>query len=240
MKLSIVIPAHNEEKSLVRIVESLWSEFNKHRIDNEIIIVNDNSQDNTGRIVEKLTVVYPNIIHILRQAPCGFGRALKDGFKKASGEVIIPVMADLSDEPKDVIKLYRKIEDGYDIVYGSRFRKGSKIYHYPLIKLILNRIANIIIKFIFGIGDSDITNAFKAYKREVIESISPLEATEFNITLEIPIKAHLRGFKMFAIAVNWHGRESGVSKLRLVNLFSYYREYLITLKELLVLKFKRC
>jgi len=124
-------------------------------------------------------------------------------------------MGDASDDAKDVVKFHWEMEKGYDVVYGSRFRKGTVVKDYPIVKLIINRLANHFIRCLFLIKENDITNSFKAYRNYVIEKIKPIESTEFNITVELPLKALAAGFNKTEVPVNWYGRDSGVSKHRL-------------------------
>ncbi|MDP2939636.1 MAG: glycosyltransferase family 2 protein [Candidatus Omnitrophota bacterium] len=237
--LSVIVPARNETKNLHKIIPPLISELEKEKIEFEVIIVNDNSLDDTQAVSQKLSFMYPKIRVVKRAMPFGFGRALKDGFKESKGKVIIPFMADGSDDPADLVRLYRKILEGYDLVYGSRFMKGGRVYHYPILKLIINRIANHLLKIIFKIDNSDITNAFKAIRREALVSLMPLEATEFNITLEIPLKARIKNVRHAFMPVSWKGRDSGVSNLRVINLIKYYKQYFFTLKNLVAFGIKQ-
>ena len=135
-------------------------------------------------------------------------------------------MADLSDSPDDIIKYYKKLEEGYDCVFGSRFIKGSKVVDYPIIKLIINRIVNTFIQLIFKTKYNDLTNAFKAYKIEVIKDILPLKAAHFNITIEISLSALIRNYKIATIPISWYGRTWGQSNLKLR---AMGRRYLATL-----------
>jgi len=231
--VSVIVPARNETANLKKTIPPLVRELEAEDIGYEIIIVNDNSMDDTQAVSYEMSRLYPKVKVILRKLPFGFGRALKDGFKEAKGEIIIPFMADCSDDPKDLVKLYRKIQQGYDIVYGSRFMAGGSVHNYPAFKLILNRIANNFLKIIFRIPNSDITNAFKAIRRDALNSIMPLQANEFDITLEIPIKARIKQLKSAYIPVIWMGRESGVSSLRIINLIKYYKQYMLTLARLI-------
>ena len=213
MKLSLVIPAHNEETSIGRVIEELIIELSKEEISYEVIVVNDNSRDDTRKVIEELSKKYPGIKLINRNPPNGFGRAIREGLGNVTGDVVGIVMGDLSDDPKDVVRCFRKIQEGYDCVFGSRFMRGSKVRDYPLIKLIVNRIANLFIQIMFLTKANDITNAFKFYKAGVIKAVMPLQSLYFNITVEIPLKAMVRGFSCVQIPINWYGRESGVSKL---------------------------
>ena len=226
MKLSVVVPARNEEGCLEKVIVEVVGELSKENIENEIIIVNDNSTDSTPQIIEKLIKRFPNVRVFHRSLPSGFGRAVKDGLQIVSGDVVIIAMGDASDDPGDIVKYFRKIEEGYDCVFGSRFIRGAIIKDYPSGKLILNRMANTFIRYLFSIRNNDITNAFKAYRVKVIRAVMPLISNYFNITVEIPLKAIVRGFSCATIPISWHGRESGVSKYRLSEL---QRKYLFSL-----------
>lgn len=222
LTLSVVIPCHNEEGNLEKVIRELKNELDIENIEYEIIIVDDNSTDRTSTLADELSEKLDKVKVIRRTSHPGFGRAVKAGIEKARGEVIIPVMGDASDDPRDVVRLHREVEKGYDVVYGSRFRKGTTVRDYPIIKLIVNRCANQFIRFLFLLRENDITNSFKAYRRYVIEKISPIESTEFNITVELPLKALAAGFNKKEIPVNWYGRDSGVSKHKLAALSKRY------------------
>lgn len=222
MKLSIVIPARNEQETLEKVVKEIREILQKEDICNEIIIIDDNSTDQTGNIADKLSCSNHNIQVIHRKSLPGFGRAMREGLEKISGDAVVIVMADASDEPRDILRYYYKIKEGYDVVYGCRFCKGAKVYNYPPVKFIANRMGNWLVRFLFDIEEKDITNAFKAYNRKVLEKINPLEAEDFDITIELPIKAEMRKFKKTSVPVNWYGRTSGISKLRLSGMLIVY------------------
>ena len=225
MKLSIVIPAHNEEDCIGQTIKDIVLELEKEKISHEIIVVNDSSTDSTPQVLQELTKSYVTLKVINRKPPRGFGRAIKDGLSSVTGDAVGVVMGDLSDDPEDIVKCFRKIEEGYDCVFGSRFMKGSKVHDYPIIKLTINRLANTFIQVLFLTKANDITNAFKLYKTEVIRAVEPIQALFFNITVEIPLKALARGFSYVQIPINWYGRKSGVSKMHIRELS---RKYLFT------------
>ena len=135
-------------------------------------------------------------------------------------------MADRSDLPEDVVRCYRKLEEGYDCVFGSRFMKGSTVTHYPPLKLVANRIVNFAIRLMFLTRHNDMTNAFKVYRRHVIESIQPLRSCHFNITIELSLSSLIRRYRIAAIPISWSGRTWGSSNLRLR---AMGRRYLATL-----------
>src|SRR3990172_10585991 len=193
-EISIVVPAHNEVENLPRLLVELLPVLDKHAEtrDYELIIVNDNSKDGTGALIDDLGRKNPRIKPVHRYSAPGFGNAVKEGLRNATGDIVIPVMGDLSDDPEDIPKLIRKIREGYDIAYGSRFIEGGSTDGYPPAKMVANRAFNNMVRLLFGIRHKDITNAFKAYRKKVLDSIGidKLEATGFDLTVEIPLKAH--------------------------------------------------
>jgi len=215
MKLSCVIPAHNEEECIRQTVEEIIAGLRDANIVFEIILVDDNSTDSTPQITEDLERSYPEIVVVHRAPPAGFGRAIREGLDRVTGDVVTTVMGDMSDDPKDIVRYFRAIEKGSDCVFGSRFIGGSVVKDYPPLKLFINRLANTFVRALFLRKENDITNAFKMYRREVIESCKPFLALYFNITVEIPLKAINRGFSITQIPIHWYGRKSGVSKLKI-------------------------
>ena len=234
MKLSIVIPAYNEEKNIGKCLDELQRVVrDTYRIPYEIIVVNDNSQDGTEAVVREAMRKDAEIRVVNRTPPGGFGRAVRTGLEHVQGDVVVIYMADLSDDPEDLVVYYRKILEGYDCVYGSRFIKGSRTENYPLVKLIVNRIVNRCIQFLFWTRFNDLTNAFKAYRTTVIRDCGPYRASHFNITLEMSLSALIRRYEIAQVPIRWYGRTWGTSKLKLREMG---RKYLCTL---LMLYFQR-
>ena len=157
-----------------------------------------------------------------RQRPGGFGNAVVTGLESFRGDAVCVVMADASDEPRDVVAYYRKLEEGFECVFGSRFLRGSEVKGYPVHKLILNRLANGFIRALFRLELNDTTNAFKCYRREVIDGISPILSRHFNLTVELPLKAIVRGYSYAIVPIRWRGRTTGVSKLKIKEMGSRY------------------
>jgi len=222
MKLSVVIPAKDEEKSIEHTIGQLVGVLQEEQIDFEIIVVNDNSRDATARIVERMSAEDARIVAVNRTPPAGFGRAVRDGLSNITGDAAAIFMADLSDSPKDLVQYYRKLQEGYDCVFGSRFMRGSSVEGYPRLKLLVNRLGNLFIQVLFFTANNDITNAFKAYRKEVIEAVTPLTADYFNITVELPLKAITRGFSYTTVPISWHGRKHGISKHKMKELLKAY------------------
>jgi dolichol-phosphate mannosyltransferase len=227
MNLSIVIPAYNEEKNIIKCLDELRAVVrDQHHIPCEIVVVNDNSRDGTEALVRAEMDRDPAIRLVNRTPPGGFGRAVRSGLEVVSGDVVVIYMADLSDEPEDVVAYYRKIQEGYDCVYGSRFIKGSKVVNYPRLKLVVNRIVNKCVQWLFWTPFNDLTNAFKAYRTAVIRDCGPYRASHFNITLEMSLGALIRRYHIAEVPIRWYGRTWGSSNLKLQEMG---RRYLSTL-----------
>jgi dolichol-phosphate mannosyltransferase len=223
MKLSIVIPAYNEEESIAETIDSIEEAFRNVTIDHEIFVVNDNSKDNTAGVLEILSQKYPSLKYETNEGPNGFGYAVRYGLERFSGDCVAVMMADLSDSPYDLIRYYATMLEGnYDCVFGSRFIKGGKVIDYPFVKRVINRLANFIIKVTMGIKYNDTTNAFKLYKRGVIEGVKPILAPHFNLTIELPLKAIIRGYSYTVVPNSWTNRKYGVSKLKIKEMGSRY------------------
>lgn len=223
---SVIIPAYNEEKNIVPSINALAVELRGEGIPFELVVVNDNSTDGTAEVVEQARAEFPEIKLVHNTPPGGLGRAVRCGLKHYTGDAVVIVMADLSDDPRDVVTCYRKLEEGYDCAFGSRFMRGGEVSHYPFGKLVFNRIGNTVIRFMFLKKHNDLTNAFKAYRRHVIESISPLRACHFNITIEMSLSAVVRHYAIAQFPIRWSGRTWGQSNLHIREMG---RRYLCTL-----------
>jgi dolichol-phosphate mannosyltransferase len=222
VKLSVVIPAYNEEGPIADTVESLIYTLEAAKIDHEVLVVNDGSTDRTGSVLRGLQDIYPTLRYINYDTPGGFGLAIREGLAHFSGDAVAIVMGDGSDSPEDVVRYSWKLQEGYECVFGSRFMKGSRVIDYPRHKLLLNRLANLFIKTLFGLDYNDVTNAFKCYRREVIEGAQPLISKHFNLTVELPLKAIVRGYGYEVVPISWTNRKSGASKLKIREMGSRY------------------
>lgn len=222
MKLSVVIPARNEAGNIGPTLDSLIQRLAQEAIPYEIVVVDDGSKDATAGEVTKRAELDSNIKLIRNQPPHGFGRAIRCGLDAYSGDAVIIYMADNSDNPNDVVLYYYILKFKADCAFGSRWINGAHTYDYPLVKRIINRVANNIMRFMFGFGYNDITNAFKGYRRYVIDGCRPLISPHFNLTVEIPLKAIVRGYSYVVVPISWHNREKGVSSLRIQEMGSRY------------------
>jgi dolichol-phosphate mannosyltransferase len=222
MKLSVVIPANDEAESIGATVEAVISELKAERIPYEIVVVDDASGDETGEVVRAIAARDPAVRCVRSPRPPGFGQAVRTGLDEYTGDAVAIMMADLSDSPKDLVRYYRVLEQGFDCAFGSRFIRGGRVSDYPKFKLALNRLVNLGIRVLFRHGYNDTTNAFKAYRREVIDNVQPLLSHHFNLTVELPLKAIVRGHTYAITPVSWSNRTRGVSKLKLQVLGSRY------------------
>jgi dolichol-phosphate mannosyltransferase len=223
VKLSVVIPAHNEEGCLENTVRELTGALSSAGVDHEILVVNDDSSDGTEAILQTLHREHRGVRYVNNSAPHGFGLAVRKGLETCTGEAVAVYMADASDTPEDLLTFFRKLEaDGVDCVFGSRFMKGSRVVDYPIVKLILNRLANGFIQVLFGLRYNDVTNAFKLYRRRVIDGSKPFLSHHYNLTVELPLKAIVRGYSYAVVPNQWINRKTGISKLRIQEMGSRY------------------
>ena len=223
MKLSIVIPAYNEEESLTETIQAIYTKLIDENIEHEILVINDNSEDNTILVLQDLSPSIPTLRFLTNGKPNGFGYAVRSGLENFSGDCVAIMMADLSDSPDDLVKFYRTMITGnYDCVFGSRFIREGKTYDYPKLKKVINRLANFIIRLTFKIKYNDTTNAFKLYRKETIEGIKPFLAPHFNLTIELPLKAIIRGYSYVVLPNSWTNRKFGKSNLGIREMGSRY------------------
>jgi dolichol-phosphate mannosyltransferase len=222
MKLSVVIPARNEAETIEPTLREIATNLDRKGIDYEVIVVDDASSDGTAAVVERVGAENPRVRSLRSHFSPGFGFAVRAGLDVFEGDAVAIVMADGSDDPSDLVLYYELLEEGYDCAFGSRFLPGATITDYPTVKLVINRVVNWGIRLLFRHRYDDTTNAFKAYRREVIEGISPLLSNHFNLTVELPLKAIVRGYSYAVLPTSWRGRKGGRSKLDLREMGSRY------------------
>ena len=222
MKLSVVIPARDEEGCIAQTLAELTTVLVRERVPYEIVIVDDGSSDATAARVRQLMLRDANIRLVANPGQHGFGLAVRAGLAQATGDAIAVMMADASDSPDDLVRYYRKLQEGYDCVFGSRFIRGSQVADYPIHKLTINRLANWFIRVLFRFKYNDITNAFKCYRRQALDGMQPLISPHFNLTVEMPLKAIVRGYSFAVVPISWTNRKTGISKLKIKEMGSRY------------------
>jgi dolichol-phosphate mannosyltransferase len=223
MKLSVVIPAYNEEGCIEGTVRALYQTLKSENIEHEILVINDNSKDSTLSILTALRADIETLRFITNPGPNGFGMAVRKGLENFEGDAVAVYMADASDRPEDLVRYYRAMEsEGVDCVFGTRFSKQSRVYDYPKFKLVINRFANKLIQYLFRLDYNDTTNAFKLYRSHTIQGVKPFLAHHFNLTVEIPLKAMIRGYSFAVVPNDWINRKTGESKLKIKEMGSRY------------------
>jgi dolichol-phosphate mannosyltransferase len=222
VNLSVVIPAHNEAEAVEPTLRGLIEQLEPEGIEYEIVVVADACTDGTADVVARVGAENPRVRCVHNDGPNGFGFAVRAGLEVFANDAVVIMMADGSDDPRDVLQYFRVLEAGYDCAFGSRFMPGAEVRGYPRFKLLINRVVNAGIRAIFRHGYNDTTNAFKAYRREVIENMQPLLSHHFNLTVELPLKAVTRGFSYAIVPTSWTNRTAGESKLQLNEMGSRY------------------
>lgn len=222
LKLSVVIPAQDEAESIGETVAGAVAALEREQIEYEVLVIDDGSNDGTAEVVDGIGAANPRVS--CRRSPYerGFGHAVRAGLDEFTGDTVAVMMADNSDDPEDLVRYQRVLEEGWDCAFGSRFIRGARVHDYPRPKLVINRLANWFIQALFTYRYNDTTNAFKAYRREVIETIQPLLSNHFNLTVEMPLKAIVRGHSYRVIPISWTNRSRGQAKLALREMGSRY------------------
>ena len=220
--LSIVIPSRNEEGAIASTVEHLYVELRLHGVEHEIVPVDDGSTDSTWAVLQSLTERVPTLRPVQNTGEHGFGRAIVCGIEHSRGDGVVVMMADESDDCRDVVRYWELLNEGWDAVFGSRFVRGGGVIDYPAHKLLLNRMANLFLRVLFHVPLNDFTNAFKAYRRSTLDGCRPFLSPHFNLTVELPLKTIIRGYTWTVMPLTWRNRRSGVSKLKIREMGSRY------------------
>jgi len=220
---SVIMPARDEEESLPETIRDIHLKFTAAGIPHEIVVVDDGSKDDTWQVLQALKAAdVPTLAPVQNKGENGFGRAIVYGLNHSRGDAVVIMMADASDSSDDAIRYWELLNAGHECVFGSRFIKGGRVVDYPKIKLLVNRVANLFIKSLFVIQLNDTTNAFKAYRRTAIDGCRPFLSPHFNLTVELPLKAIVRGYTWVVTPISWHNRKYGIAKLKIKEMGSRY------------------
>lgn len=220
--LSVIIPARDEEESLPSTIADIVTTFEQHGVPYEIVVVDDGSRDRTWSVLQELQGRFPRLVPTQNGDANGFGRAVIWGMDHSRGDAVVIMMADASDSSTDAVKYWQLLNEGYDCAFGSRFIAGGEVIDYPRVKLMVNRLANFLVRIGFNIPLNDTTNAFKAYRRTVIDGCRPYLAPHFNLTVELPLKAIVRGYSFAVMPISWRNRKYGEAKLKIKEMGSRY------------------
>ena len=219
MKLSIVIPALNEEASIEKTLMALDSRV---KTGCEIIVVDDHSTDNTAQIVGDLSAKRKNIRLVKNNQGPGFANALMAGFRSVGTDVVVPVMADLCDEPETIDAMFEKISEGFDVVCGSRYMPSGKKIGGPKIQSFFSRLVCHAVFLVTRVPTRDISNSFKMYRKNVLDRVSDIKGKGFEASMEMCMRAYRLGFKITEVPTTWIARKEGESKFRVFKLIFRY------------------
>jgi dolichol-phosphate mannosyltransferase len=223
MRVSVVIPARDESGHLPETLRRLERTLTDGRVDHELVVVDDHSTDGSPGLLRALRSELGSLVVVENTGPGGFGHAVVAGIEASGGDAVAIFMADGSDRAEDLVHFVRVMEErSVDCVFGTRFSEGGRANDYPLPKLLLNRAANNVIRILFRVRYDDVTNAFKLYRRHVLDGSRPFLSHHFNLTVELPLKAIIRGYSYAVVPNTWTNRREGVSKFQIKEMGSRY------------------
>jgi dolichol-phosphate mannosyltransferase len=222
VRLSVVIPARNEAGNVGTTVDDVRARLRQEGIAYEIVVVDDGSTDATPAEIQARAAADPDVRLVVNEGNHGFGYAVRCGLDAFTGDAVAIMMADGSDSPEDLVRYFYVLRDRAECAFGSRFVPGGRVENYPRFKLVVNRLANFFVRVLFGLRYNDVTNAFKAYRANVIEGCRPFIAPHFNLTVELPLKAVVRGYSYETLPISWRQRQRGTSSLLLQEMGSRY------------------
>lgn len=211
--VDFVVPVYNEGKNIERMLVELYAAV---PMEKRVLVVYDFEGDDTVPVVRSLAPSYPGLELVLNTRGRGVLNAIRSGVDHAQGDVVIITMADLSDEPSVIPVMIGRIRSGeLDVVCASRYMKGGRQIGGPKFKTFLSRMAGLSL-YVFGFPVHDATNAFRAYRREVLQKI-PIESTGggFAYSLELTAKAHAAGYRVGEVPTTWRDRSAGESRFQL-------------------------
>ena len=227
MKVGVVIPLYNEEMNVVPLVGKLLSALG--HFDGEIVLVDDGSTDETGRLIDELADENDQVVAIHHLENSGYAQALKTGFKRGIDDMldVICVMdGDMTHEAGDISRFLMEIERGADVVIGSRYVENGKMVDVPFRRVFISKAANFLFRLLLGLKVRDITSGYRAYRRKVLEKIN-IDSDSFHIHLEITAKSNNAGFKIREIPIVLKGRRFGASKFNLISTWWKYLTFVI-------------
>jgi len=224
-ELSVIIPFKNENNYVKTVIHEVHTYLVEKKIDFEIIAIDD-SDDETWDILKNIESKYTHLKAVQGWKPSGYGKALRRGFELATGKIVVPFNGDMCDSLDDMMKYIEIINQGYDMAFGSRYISDAKVENYPRFKKVVSILGNTLIMILFRVKCNDITQSFKAYRKEVIDSVQPI-SNGYEISLELALRAIKKNYKYKTIPIVWIGRKSGTSKMNLRKSVKAYFETLM-------------
>ena len=227
--LTILMPCYNEQGSVGVTIDGINQLFDKENINYEILCINNNSSDNTEDILVHYMCKLQNVRYLNTPQDQGFGVAVRHGLQDCNGKAVIIVMADGSELPSEILKFFRKFEEGYDCVFGSRFLGNGGVQKYPKFKLFLNRLGNNLLALITASKYSDFTSGFKCYDLKKLNSFGPFVSNGFNLNVEMSLTYYLSGASVAIVENSWREREAGTSKFKLLKECTMFMSTIISI-----------
>jgi ubiquinone/menaquinone biosynthesis C-methylase UbiE len=224
--ISVVVPCHNEGMNLRHLVDALVGMYGHYL--HEVIIVNDNSTDDTAEVASLLAQKDSRIKVINRTPPNGVGRALSDGYRVASGRYILSMDCDFVQIIPEFRELFDAVAGGYDGAIGSRFSHESILMNYPFFKVLCNRLFHTLVNILLVRDIRDVSNNLKLYKADILKNLQ-LEEPHFAANVETGLKPILAGYKIKEVPMSWINRtaQMGSSSFRIVRVGpGYFRALL--------------
>lgn len=227
--LTIVIPARNEEGIILKTLQEINA---KVVIPYEVVVVNDGSTDKTEEVVRAFGRKHRNVrIISTKEGAHGFANALKLGSGEARGDRVVPVMADLCDDPKTINLMYKKLEEGWDIVCGSRYIQGAGKEGGPKLQGFLSRLVSLSLHYLTGVPTKDVSNAFKMYRKKILRNVKFNPRAGVEASMKITLQAYFADARITDVPTHWVGRKVGKSKFKLLQRAPrYLRIYLWALE----------
>jgi len=215
--ISVVLGTYNEAENISKLIPLIQTVFKAARLNGEIVVVDDSSPDGTGEIIHRFESEYDNVRLISRPGKLGHGSAIAEGYRNASGDVILSMDTDFSHDPADIPRFIAKMNEGYDFVQASRYVSGGS-YEVKSFdtwkKNVASKLGNVLARTLTGVPLHDFTTSYRAVRREVVEKVMT-ESAGNSFFLEFAVKAHRNGFKLTEIPIVFKDRVSGKSKLKL-------------------------
>jgi glycosyltransferase involved in cell wall biosynthesis len=215
--VSVIIPAYKEEEHIAQTITEIIVRLRQNRLNFEVLVVLDSVPgDRTGLIIQELCGKFAELRLIERLGKRGVGDAVRTGIRAAKGSIFVPVMGDHSEGSDDLVKLVNAVAQGYDMAIGDRFKNG-KPCDYPFLKYVANRCCNFLIKLMFSVPSSDMTNAFKAYSAPVLKQLD-ISSKGFEVFVELPLKVFFAvpNVNIANISVQHFVRKKSEAKLSLL------------------------